>query len=335
MLLQLDCPCCQKPLFFPHKEEYEQDLLFVLCATCNYKYALHYSEVLKFASNAEQLPGRKTRKPIKYKQVYELQVVTPSGVIKSLEFSTLGQDEKLQAQPGDELLLLYTMRGAQVSDLLLVTNCTTGKKHQLFSPSSKARIAGIKAAGITCLVVLLLIGLLHGPDHKAMLVTTIPSALGVGVYVTQRQSPRERDRLIASRLGAEQKLLQQQFGLEQRVEQLRQEEATHTRLLKRLSGLYKKMLRAGDLYVERAAQVKSAISILQKQIKLIQSLMDGYIKVIELIEIEFETSQLAEQLPVDIDVTILSQLDELKGIEQQKEELGLRVDANRLLSMYQ
>lgn len=334
MLLQLDCPCCQKPLFFPHQEEYEQDLLFVLCAACNYKYALHYSEVLKFASNAEQLPG-KTGKPTKYKQVYKLQVVTPSGVIKSLEFSTPGQDEKLQAQLGDELLLLYTMRGAQVSDLLLVANCTTGKKHQLFSPSSKARIAGIRAAGITCLGVSLLVGLLHGPDHKAMLVTTIPSALSVGVYVTQRQSPRERNRLIASRLGAEQKLLQQQFGLEQRVEQLRQEEAAHTRLLKRLSGLYKKMLRAGDLYVERAAQVKSAISILQKQIKLIQSLMDGYIKVIELIEIEFETSQLAEQLPVDIDVTILSQLDELKAIEQQKEELGLRVDANRLLSMYQ
>jgi len=40
-------------------------------------------------------------------------------------------------------------------------------------------------------------------------------------------------------------------------------------------------------------------------------------------------SQLAEQLPADIDVTILSQLDELKVIEQQKEELGLR-GRNRL-----
>jgi len=50
--------------------------------------------------------------------------------------------------------------------------------------------------------------------------------------------------------------------------------------------------------------------------------------VIELVEINSKPLS----LPADIDVTILSQLDELKVIEQQKEELGLRVDANRLLS---
>jgi len=42
-------------------------------------------------------------------------------------------------------------------------------------------------------------------------------------------------------------------------------------------------------------------------------------------EIEFETSQLAEQLPADIDVTILSQLDELKVIELT--EGRTRIDA--------
>jgi len=38
------------------------------------------------------------------------------------------------------------------------------------------------------------------------------------------------------------------------------------------------MLRAGDLYTERAEQVKSAIAILQKQLNLTQSLMDGFSK---------------------------------------------------------
>jgi len=81
------------------------------------------------------------------------------------------------------------------------------------------------------------------------------------------------------------------------------------------------MLRAGDLYTERAEQVKSAIAILQKQ--LTQNLMDGYTKVIELIEIEFRN--LSTGRAVTSRYRCL-QLDELKVIEQQKEELGLRVD---------
>jgi hypothetical protein len=54
-------------------------------------------------------------------------------------------------QLDDELMLLYTMRGNNLEDLILVGNCTTGKSYQLLSPSSKARSLGVNVALLTLL----------------------------------------------------------------------------------------------------------------------------------------------------------------------------------------
>lgn len=328
MTRQLDCPCCKKLLYFPDAGECNEDILECICTICKYKYALTYSEVLNFASSVEPLQSRGGQ-PIKYNRVYQLRALTLNKATKAFQFSTSGQDEKLQALPGDELLLLHTMRGDRVDDLVFVVNCTTGKSCQLLSPSSRAKYAGVKAAAFTLVGGGGLAIFLGAP----LLVTVIPS-VGVGIYVTRRLVPKERDKQTAARLEVEQKLLQRKFGLQQPIEALRQEKATNQRLVKRFEVLQEKMLRVGDLYNERAERVKSAIMILEKQQELTETLIAGYTKLVEMIDIEYETSRLAEQLPEDVDSRILSKLDELKAIEQQKEKLGLRVDPSKLLSSF-
>ena len=51
--------------------------------------------------------------------------------------------------------------------------------------------------------------------------------------------------------------------------------------------------------------------------------MARYFKIVEIIDIEYETSRLAEQIPEDVTQKILKRLDELKAVEAKKEELAL------------
>lgn len=328
MLNQLNCPCCKKPLYLPQAGQFDEDVLEVICAACKSKYALVYLEVLNFASSVEPIQWQRSGQPIKYNRSYKLRALTLNKAIKAINFSTPEQDEELQAPPGDELLLLYTMRGNQLENLVFVINCTTGQVCQSLALIGRARVAGVNAA----LVTLFGGGLLSIFIPGVILVTTIPSAIAVGVYVMRRKLPKERDNRVLAKLAAEQKLLQYKFTLEQPVETLRQEEVSNQRLIRRLELLQQKMLKVGELYKERAEKIESAIMILEKQLRLIEHLIAGYTRLAEMIDIEYETSRLAEQLPENMDAQILRQLDELKAIEAKKEELALLVNPQKLLS---
>lgn len=52
-----------------------------------------------------------------------------------------------------------------------------------------------------------------------------------------------------------------------------------------------------------------------------------------MLTIDYETSSLAKQLPDDITVKILGQLEELKAIEAQKKTMSLLVNPQQLLSL--
>ena len=71
---------------------------------------------------------------------------------------------------------------------------------------------------------------------------------------------------------------------------------------------------------------------MEKQSGLIQNLIDGYSKIVEIVEIEYDTSRVAEQLPENVAVKISDRLEEMEALEQQKEELALMVDPAKLLA---
>ncbi len=334
MTCQLKCPACRHLLYFPDFKECDEDFLESICTSCNYKYALIRTEVSSFASNVEVLQTNKYKKHPEYRRIYQLRLLKADKTIQSLGFSTPGQAEKLSALPGDELLLLYVMRGEAVEDLISIKNSTTGMSCLLVSPGAKAKSAGFGTGIATLVGGVLLAGFVHIPLNKTFLATVVPSAVGVGAYVTRLKDPRNRDRKELARLGAEQRLLLQKFDLEQRTQELCQELESNRRIISRLKGLRRKMLNAGEeMYANRIETVSKGISVLDKQLDLTQNLIAGYTQIIDILAIEYETSRLAEQIPEDISQKILLRLEELKAIEVKKEELALLVNPQKLLNL--
>jgi len=92
------------------------------------------------------------------------------------------------------------------------------------------------------------------------------------------------------------------------------------------------MLEAGeDIYAYRMETISKGITVMEKQRGLTLNLINGYTQVASILEIEFQTSRLAEELPEDVSEQILGQMEELKAIEDKREELALLVDSARLL----
>ncbi len=330
---QLKCPACHKPLYFPNFDECDEDFLESICTACKYKYALIHTEVLSFASSVEALQTNKYKKRPDYRRIYKLRLLKADNTIEALQFSTLGQEEKISALPEDEILLLYNMRGKALEELVWIENSTTGKSCLLLKPGAKARSTGLGAGVLALLASGLLASVLHLPMNKLYVAVAMPSAVGVGAYVAKRKSTKVRDRQELARLGSEQQLLAQKHELDKKIAELTQELKTNNRIIDRLEALQRKMISAGkDLYANRLETVAKGISVLEKQLDLTQNLIDGYSQIVEIIEIEYETSRLAEQLPEDVSENILRRLDELKAVEAKKEELALLVNPRKLLS---
>ncbi len=331
MALQLKCPACRQTICFPSSDECDEDLLESLCARCKYKYALINTEAIAFVSRAEENYLNRHKKQLSYRRLYELRLLTPNDILKTLEFSTPGHEEKISVRPGDRVLLLYIIRGKTVGDLLWLENSTTGKSLLLQKPGAKACSKGIGAGVLTFVAGGVLATIVHLPD-KILLAAGIPSSIGVGAYVTRLKSPKTKDKKELARLASEQQLLAQKFELEQRTQDLRSELEGNRRLIRRLQELRRKMQAEVELYGERIETVSKGVGILEQQIELTLSLVAGYTKIINILTIEFETSRLAEQLPEDISGQVLNRLEELKAIEAKREELSLLVNPLILLS---
>jgi len=333
MTLQLKCPACQHQLYFPSFDECDEDFLESVCTNCKYKYALIHTDVSSFASNVEVLRTNNHRKRPEYRRLYHLRLLKANKTIQSLQFYTSGEEAKLSALPGDQLLLLYVMRGKVLEELISAQNFTTGMSCLILAPGAKARKAGIGTGVATLVGGLLLAAFVNIPIDKIFLATLLPPAVGVGVYTTRLKDPRTREKNELARLGSEQRLLLQKFELEQRTQDLRQELECNWRMIDRLKNLRRKMLNAEEeLYANRIETVSKGINLLDKQLDITQNLITGYTQVTDILAIEYETSRLAEQLPEDIDLKILGKLNELKNLESEKQQLSLLINPEKLLS---
>ena len=334
MTCQIDCPACRQKLYFPNSYEH---LLEGICTRCKYKYTLEQNEVVVFNSRIEVLHSStySSKPTIKYKRIYQMRLLSTSKTVKSLKFSTPGQEEHLAALPGDKLLMLYLMRGCKQGDLLWIENQTTTQSYLLQRPGANARSIGTKAGLMTFAAsTAIAIFLQMSPFSRIFLVTVTPSAFGVAVYVNKRKSNKVSDRGELSRLSSEQQLLLQKFDLEQKAQGLRQEIENDLRIIARLKSLQEKMLTTDkELYTERIGVVSNGINVLENNLVLSQKLVDRYQHICNMLTIEYETSSLAKQLPDDITAKILSQLEELKTIESQKETMSLLVNPQQLLDM--
>lgn len=135
MTYQIDCPACRQKLYFPSIDSYEH-LLEGICTKCRYKYTLEQGEVVLFNSALKVLQSSTYGNKIivKYKRTYQIRLLSANKTVKSLEFSTPGQQEHLAALPGDKLLLLYTMRETKQEDVAWAM-----RNNKLFFPLTRFR----------------------------------------------------------------------------------------------------------------------------------------------------------------------------------------------------
>jgi hypothetical protein len=223
------------------------------------------------------------------------------------------------------------MQGYMMKKLVSITNHTTGKRHILSTPiPSRWYQALLLSLGVVGLLVLAYM------NGISLLWVGALNLLGILLFlrvtnITKLSSvPLGTPGSESSRLLADQKLLIQKQRIERRVEELNHESNSGQALIEQLERLKKKMLDVDqELYSARIYRSTSAIGILKQQIVNNHRLVREYRRTQRMIDIEVETSWVADQLPdaENFDRAIAQKLIELKEIEDQNQFLKLQLAA--------
>lgn len=228
--------------------------------------------------------------------------------------------------------ILYTTQGQVLKKLIAIVNHTTGGSYVLPAPAPSPTYLISTHGTVSALVFLSL--LLSGAN---LWLVSLLSVAGLFAYVKLVNAaelsspPLQVDNREEARLLADQKLIAQQWRLKQRVEELRGECLSNQRLIGQLESLKRKMLDLdAQLYGRRVTRTNSAVEILKQQIINNQRLVTEYLRTTRMIDIELETSQIADQLPEAEDFTsaILGKLNELQRVEDQNQSLRFQLEAN-------
>jgi hypothetical protein len=326
MKLSLHCPSCARPIANVSSEDHQ-----IVCRACGSEFGIVYGKLSKHSSLPETLIYLTDRLPRLYKRHYTLQVTTPDRSLKQFQFSTPGKTDQIPIHPGDLVSVLYTMQGYVMQKLVAIANHTTGKSYVLPQPipSGSRLVPAIGAAFLAFLFAAQLLGM------NLFLATSV-GAIGALMYlklthVAQLSSPLlESQGSTGSQLLADQRLLKQKQRIESRIVELEHDCQANQMLVTQLATLQRKM-RALDqtLYASRIDRVDRAMALIAEQTTNNRCLMQEYRQAAKMIEIEVETSWIADQLPESSNFIskILRKLDELKAIESQNQALKLQLAA--------
>lgn len=335
MKLSLHCPACAKPIADLHHNSAQGR---VSCLSCGRQYGVVYGKLSRRSSIHEALLYLKATLPSFYKRHYTLQITTADRTLKHLQFSIPGKADVVPVHRGDIVSVLYTMQGYVMKKLVAIANHTTGKHYVLPTPvpSSSQHVITLLTL-ITGMVVASFLGGIN------LVLTSLLSASGVLLYLKLAHSaqltspPLDHQQHEARRLLADQRLLAQQRQIQQRVGELHHECKSNQVLIDQLEILKSKMAQLdAALYSARIYRATGAVGILKQQIVNSQRLVREYDRTLKMIEIEIDTSWIADQLP-DADNftrTILGRLAELKEIEDQNQTLKLQLAAYEEVKLY-
>lgn len=335
MKLSLFCPSCGKTIADLSRHSLQGQ---VVCLSCGERYGLVYGKLSRRSSIQEALLYLKSTLPSFYKRHYTLQITTVDRTYKNLQFSIPGKADVVPVHRGDLVSVIYTMQGYVMKKLVAIANHTTGKSYILPKPVPSSSRHAIK-------LLMIVSGLLTFSFFTGfnVLLTALFSGFGVLLHhkfsnQAQITSPvldgrESQDR----RLLADQRLLAQNRKIEQRIAELEHEAKSNQMLIEQLETLKQKMGQVDQaLYSARIYRATGAVKILKQQIANSQRLIREYKRTLRMIEIEIDTSWIADQLP-DIENftrTIIGKLSELKEIEEQNQTLKLQLAAYEEVGLY-
>lgn len=334
MKLSLHCPACDRPISSSQRFA----LAEINCPSCGRRYGVLYGKLSKLASIQEALLYLTSKLPSFYKRHYTLQIITPDRTLKNLQFSIPGKADVIPVHQGDVVSVLYTMQGYVMNKLVAIANHTTGKRYVLPAPiPSVSRKAGTLAI---LLAVFITFSVLTGLD---LFLVSVTGAIGILSYLKLisaaqlTQPPLETERHTGKRLLADQQLIAQQRRIEHRVIEVQHENQASELLIEQLEALKRKMANLDQaLYGARIYRSTTAINILKQQIVNNHRLIREYERTRKMIEIEIDTSWIADQLPEaeNFTRTIVERLAELKAIEDQNQSLKLQLAAYEEVKLY-
>lgn len=325
----LSCPTCGKAIaeFQPKLAQTQ-----VNCMACGQQYGLVYGKLSRCTSLTEALFHLKQSLPSFYKRHYTLHITTADRTLKKLQFSIPGKGDAVAVRGGDVVSVVYTMQGYVMKHLVAIANHTTGKNYVFPAPvpgfSHHVAVLLLLTGGIVATTV--------GTGANILLAVVL-SVLGSLTYLKVANSaqlttpPLDSQAYSTSkRLLADQSLLAQKRKIQHRIAELHHERQANHALIDQLEALKQKMATVEPtLYSARIYRTTNAIKILQQQITNTHRLVREYERALKMIEIEVDTSWIADQLPDGENFTraILERLTELKAIEDQNQSLKLQLTA--------
>ena len=326
MKLSLYCPTCSRPIADLNHVSPQ-----VTCGGCQHRYGVVHGKLSKHSSINETLLFLSHQLPSLHKRHYTLQITTPDRTLKQLQFSIPGKADPLPVHYGDMVSVLYTMQGYLMKKLVAVNNHTTGKRYVLPKPLPSATHLSLT---VSTAVIALLVGSFFSGAN--IFLASIVTALGVMAYLKVTNSAKlttpslETHGREGTRLAGDQRLLVQKLKIDHRIDEINHECTSNQSLIDRLENLKQKMVHVDQqLYAPRIFRTTGAVTILKQQITNNQRLVREYRRALQMIEIEMETSWIADQLPDASNFTraIMQKLEELKAIEDQNQLLKLQLAA--------
>lgn len=326
MKLLLHCPSCSRAIADLHPT-----LQQVTCPNCREHYGIIYGKLSRRSSVYEALLYLTRKLPSFYKRHYTFQITTPYRTLKRLQFSIPGKLDEVPVCTGDIVSVFYTMRGYVMRHLVGITNHTTGKRYILpiAAPSSSYRLmrAALLAIGLTAIAVFTGAGVWLAATASSLSLLLYLKLSQVAYLTTPPLTPSQPE---SRRLMADQQLIARKHQIEQRLTELDHETRANHVLIHQIEELQQRMQQVdAQLYSARLYRASTAVNILKRQITNNQRLVREYTHARKMIDIEVDTSWIADQLPEveNFTRTIFERLDELKTIEEQNEDLKSQLTA--------
>ncbi|MGK7910688.1 MAG: hypothetical protein AB4050_04280 [Synechococcus sp.] len=292
---------------------------------------------------------------------YRLVAIDPQGQRVRRRFAgtpLCGNGTELEAWPEERLLMLYAVSNPwfardpspecllQMPPLqaILAESVTSDGQIPLSNTGDRALGVAVssmrwrlwerrvKAGGLVTAVGIGSAIPLHALTHPTHWIITGAIAAATAALAGWSDRYRLRDRRRLRQLDAEQRLLQQQFAMEQKQALFTHQLQQQQRLLKRLQALQERMQAADEsMYTRRIQVVARGIATVKETTTLTRNLLDGYGQLAKILAIEYETSRLAEQLPDNDSRDILLRVSELEAMEERRMSLEALVNPQQLL----
>ncbi len=150
-MILTSCPACSKPLYLPFTSD-DIEKTEVMCQHCNYLYIVKRFLIERSIISLET--DSVNSKIIKYRQLFNLDGVTPTGREVNIDFGIPGRYQSFSVADRDTIFWLYlkpVKRQVIKQELVQIVNYSSNSRYRFFSPPHRYFQAGI----LTSILILL------------------------------------------------------------------------------------------------------------------------------------------------------------------------------------